>query len=249
MSDKRAQNNTNSKPPEDLNITVPGVVKVVGWDEQDEWFSWFAMGPIEFFEIIDMGRLLEELKTLWLGGLFPELSKAYVSLKAVRQAGENTELSAMHRDCDAVINHCWVAYKEFLQKIAKTLDYDIGFFYKDDNKFKDESEAMKQRRPELVDLIDWVTEMRNDFLNELNSLRREQQHPKRARSSSDQQYNPTMMENVFQGTCWTIENILMALISTRLPKGLMVIAVEEPDKKEGCHRRYRLAIPQESIKK
>lgn len=187
--------------------------------DYEEWMKQI----LDLLPIVDAGTIIGEQREkvkdaigdIVIEGLMP----AYLELREIRNAGKSDKpILDQRQPFEDLARKLWKAYKELMQNAARLMDFDIGFLFEKDKKFKDGLIGFRQRNPRLHKQFEKLLEMtRSGWQTELCKFRNSLlEHSGGDRNDFEWFYNPENAEALFDEVWKTIANILPMLLEVRL---------------------------------
>jgi hypothetical protein len=134
----------------------------------------------------------------------------------------------------------WKSYKELMQHAAKEIGFGVGFLFQNDAKFEQGLKDFRQGNPLASPQLEtYLRETRRLWQNDLADFRNNiLEHVSDDRSQYGRFYRPEFAEKLFDAVWKTIIEILVMLLSLKLPKGVYVIEQDPADPSPKWPKRF-----------
>jgi hypothetical protein len=194
----------------------------------------FIKEMLEVLEILN-GTLIEgqqrekaknAIGTIMMDGLIP----AVMELRIIRAPEtSNLPLAEKFQPYEDFARKLWKAYKDLTQRAAAEMGFDIGFLYKRDANF---AEGLKRFRAEWPGLPagfeNFVQQTRAEWQNEFSRFRNGfVEHQEGERMDFRKFYDYAVVEKVFEAAWGTIVDLLVILMSLKLPPRVHIVMNDE----------------------
>ena len=180
------------------------------------------------------------IMTILMDGLVPAL----MELRAIR-APETAMLPLTERfqPYEDFARKLWKAYKDLTQRAAEAMGFDIGFLYQKDTKFDEGLKKFRSDWPALQPGVEeFLRQTRNDWQNEFSTFRNSfVEHQQAERKDFKKFYDNGVVEKLFESAWETIIDILVILMSLKLPLGVRLV-VNDPKVHGPWPNRFRWVI-------
>ena len=200
---------------------------------------------LELFDILgatlirkaEKERVENAIGTVLTDGLMP----TFLELRSIRASvGKDLPLVDRYQLYEDFARKLWKSYKDLMQRAAKEMGFDIGFLFQKDGKFE---AGLKRFRAEYANapesLEDYLREVRRLWQNDLSKFRNEfLEHREGDRSEHLKFYDARFAESLFKAVWTTIIEILVMLMSLRLPPGIFVVDPGPDNKMPGSPKRF-----------
>ena len=174
-------------------------------------------------------------------GLIP----AFINLREIRsfeKGAKRLVRATLDQHYHNLYGHLWIAYKDRLQIATKLLGFDIGFLFKNEEEFIKGCDIFQKKYPEIdPSFIAMLKDERRTWQNILHTIRNDfLNHKKLSKEQIEKFFTLESAELMFQN-CWgAIEEILVCLMRTALPRPTIDIAeIPENERDPNLPKRYR----------
>jgi hypothetical protein len=155
---------------------------------------------------------------------------AFVHIRKIRtHASEPLPEMDRRQDYHDFMGTLWQGYKNFLPRATAQMGFEIGFFFQKDARFEEGWLAFREAHlgvsPEFGNFL---RNQRSGWLGKLARFRNEYvEHRQLTLADVREFYRPVEAENFF-GAAWTsAENILVALIASKMPPNIGIHEIPE----------------------
>jgi hypothetical protein len=214
--------------------------------DYEEWMKHiFDLRPI-----VDAGTIYgeqrEKVKDAIGDIVFEGLMPAYLDLKEIRMLGTSDKpILDQWQSYEGLARKLWKAYKELMQNAIRLMDFNIGFLFDDDKKFRKGLIEFRQNNPTLHAKFEKLLEMtragwQSDLYKFRNSLL---EHHGGDRKDFEWFYKPENAESLFQAVWKTIANVLPMLLELRLMHGMRLMEQRPDDPGPRWNQRFMYYVP------
>ena len=200
----------------------------VGTDEA------FVREILEVVEILDgsmiEGQQRQESKTAIMTVLGDGLIPSYLELRKIRESQTQTmpvvDRLQLYED---FARKLWKTYKDLTQRAARVMGFEIGFLYQNEKDFENGLKKFREDWPNLqASFESFVSENRKHWQNELSIFRNTfVEHQQGDRMDFKKFYDANYVESLFATTWGTIVDLLVIVLTLRLPAGVHVVVNDE----------------------
>jgi hypothetical protein len=180
------------------------------------------------------------IMTILLDGLIP----AFMELRTIR-APETVKLPLAERfqPYEDFARKLWKAYKDLTQRAAEAMGFDIGFLYHKESTFEQGLKDFRKTWPALQPGVeDFFREQRSGWQTEFSMFRNGfVEHQEGQRMDFKKFYDNAVVEHLFQSAWGAIIDILVILMSQKLPPRVHIV-VNDPKVHGPWPNRYRWVI-------
>jgi hypothetical protein len=205
----------------------------------------FVQQILEVEEVLQgtliVGQAREQAKnaimTIMTDGLIP----AFQELRMIRAPETaNLPLTERFQPYEDFARKLWKAYKDLTQRAATAMGFDIGFLYQKDKEFEKGLSSLLAVETKLpATFADFLRQTRSDWQNEFSKFRNEfVEHQHGQRMDFKKFYDSGVVERLFESVWGTIVDLLVVLMSTRVPPGIQ-IALNDPNVHGPWPKRFR----------
>jgi hypothetical protein len=225
---------------------IPKIEKVANFGANEPFVARIVMGLPEVIEATDFDNkeeIKEAIMEMFMNGLAP----AFSSLQEIRKIEDGSKeklLMDLRKEYFSFYDRLWAAYKDRMQKVIKTLGYDLGFIFLINKDFEMKMTEFLHKNPEIRhELGDYLRKNRNNWQNAVAKFRNEYaQHQSVYEKEIDDLLRLDAIEVCFKN-CWTaIEMILMELICTKLHGWAGIEEIPETERNSSIPKRFRVII-------
>jgi len=222
------------------------VEKMANFGTAEPWVSRIFLGLSDLINMLDETADNKKAITDSIGEIFEELSLAFIALKKVKELTnlKGAPVLELKKEYSDLYDHSWRAYKDRFATACSKMGYDIGFLFKDDKKFKSESESFVRNYPDIKDgFIQMLNNDRLTWQNGLSDFRNMYiQHKQIGYEIESKYYNIKSAENMFSNVWQTIEDTLVLLIESQLKDPLVIIEIPEEERDKSCPKRFMIGL-------
>lgn len=190
------------------------------------------------------GSQREQVKSAIMTILMDGLVPAFMELRTIR-APETAKLPLAERfqPYEDFARKLWKAYKDLTQRAAEAMGFDIGFLYQKDTKFEEGVKNFRSDWPALLRGVEeFLKQTRIEWQNQFSTFRNSfVEHQKGERKDFKKFYDNGVVEKLFESVWGTIVDILVILMSLKLPPGVHLV-VNDPKVHGPWPRRFRWII-------
>jgi hypothetical protein len=194
----------------------------------------FIRQMLEVLEILK-GTLIEgqerenannAIGTVLSDGLIP----TFMELRSIRESQTKSlpvvERLQLYED---FARKLWKSYKDLTQRAAETMGFDIGFLYQKDTKFEEGLKKFRTDWPGLEPGFEtWVRDTRTEWQNDLSKFRNGfLEHQEEERNDFRKFYDTAFAEKLFESVWGTIVDVLVILMSLKLPPRVHIVVNDE----------------------
>lgn len=222
------------------HITVPNVTLAAEWDADDPEIEriWLLMKEmVRQIEIDDKAR---DEADFMADRVYEKLNNARNSYQQIKKADFAQLPTSNQKDAyEHLYTALWAAYKDCLQSILKTIGYDIGFMFVADKDFDKKSEPFTATHPSKAWLVDYAKKIRANWHNDLANTRNAQ-HTGDFRNIEVDYNDPKAAKELFEVVCYVIEGVFVLLAEEKLPKGWLIVVVNDDETVFGRGERFAI---------
>jgi hypothetical protein len=215
----------------------------VGTDEA------FVRENLELITILNgtliFGKQRDEVRnaicTIQIDGLVP----AFLELRGIREIqGKDLPVVDKFQLYEDFSRKLWKAYKDLTQRAAKVMGFDVGFIWQEDPKFGEGLKRFRVEWPALPTEFDnFLRETRTEWQNGLSKFRNGfLEHQEGNRIDFAKFYDAQFVERLFSDACGTIVDLLVILMSLRLPPRVHIVLHDDKIHGPGWPNRFRFFI-------
>lgn len=200
----------------------------VGMDEP------FVKEMLEVIEILQ-GTLIDgeqrekaknAIATIMMDGLIPTV----MELRAIRAPEtSNLPLAERYQPYEDFARKLWKAYKDLTQRAATEMGFKIGFLYQNDAKFEEGLREFRAEWPGLQPGFEnFMRQTRSEWQNEFSKFRNGfVEHQEGERMEFRKFYESALVEQLFESAWGTIVDLLVILMSLKLPPRVHIVLNDE----------------------
>jgi hypothetical protein len=191
----------------------------------------------EMLEVLDIlngtvieGQQREKVKTaittIMMDGLIP----AVMELRVIRAPETiNLPLAERFQPYEDFARKLWKAYKDLTQRAAAEMGFEIGFLYQKDTKFEEGLKKFRAEWPGLpAEFENWTRQTRKEWQNEFSKFRNGfVEHREGERMDFRMFYDNAFVEQLFESAWGMIVNLLVILMSLKLPPRVHIALNDE----------------------
>ncbi|MGH9780846.1 MAG: hypothetical protein ACRD33_03420 [Candidatus Acidiferrales bacterium] len=191
----------------------------------------------EMLEVADIlggtmvqGEQREQAKDAIMVVMMDGLIPAFLDLRKIRDPKTTTlPLAERYQPYEDFARKLWKAYKDLTQRAAEALGFDIGFLYQKDTKFEEGLRKFRTDWPGLDSEFEkFARQTRVEWQNEFGRFRNEfLEHQQGQRTDFRQFYDNAVVEKLFQSVCGTIVDLVVILMSLKLPTKIHIVVNDE----------------------
>jgi hypothetical protein len=174
-------------------------------------------------------------------GLMP----AFLELRAIRESqGKDLPVIDRLQLYEDFARKLWKAYKDLTPRAAIAMGFDIGFLFQKDTKFLDGLKAFQAAHPEAPpNLEQYLRDTRRLWQNDLAQFRNGfLEHREGSRQDHQKFYDLNYLESLFPTVVRTIADLLVMLMSLRLPPRVRIVEHDDAIHGPGWPNRFRWEI-------
>jgi hypothetical protein len=168
----------------------------------------------------------DAIATIMTDGLIP----TFVELQGIRESQtKNLPVVEKLQLYEDFARKVWKSYKDLTQRAGKTMGFEIGFLYQEDKSFEDGLQKFRADWPGLpAEFEKFVRDNRREWQTELRAFRNGfLEHQQGSRMDFRKFYEVTFVEELFNTVWGTIVDLLVILMSLKLPPRSHVIVNDE----------------------
>jgi hypothetical protein len=200
----------------------------VGTDEA------FIREMLEVMEILKgtmiEGQRREEstnaIATIMADGLIP----TFMEVRSIRES-QNQDLPLVEKLqlYEDFARKLWKAYKDLTQRGAKAMGFEIGFLYQEEKGFEDGLKKFRAEWPGLdAGFEKFMRDNRSEWQIELRAFRNGfLEHQQGSREDFRKFYDASFVEGLFNMVWGTIVDLLVILMSLKLPPRAQIVVNDE----------------------
>ena len=187
------------------------------------------------------GRVTESLATVITDGLMPTFLKLRQIRELVKKDLPMLEGRELYED---FARKLWKSYKELMQNAAKETGFDVGFLFQKETGFEQGLKKFREANPSASSTLEaYLRETRRLWQTDLADFRNNiLEHVSEDRSKYEKFYRPEFAEKLFDAVWKTMIEILVMLLSLRLPEGVYVIEQDPNDPGPKWPKRFMWEI-------
>lgn len=226
------------------NLTEPRNWKVHRFADvgsSEPFMARIAIGLPEILGVTSF-RNRDEIQEVIVDLAFQCLTPAFMSLRELRKIASDDKIPLLQKTkhFDDMCKTLWSAYKDRMQTAAKLMGFDVGFLFQSNAIFNQGCARFLQANPvigpHLIALMKynrdtWQTGLmvfRNDYL----------EHQKLKSTEVQAYYSLERAETLFENVWIGIEEILVYLMSTALPKMVGLREIPESERSPDLPKRF-----------
>jgi hypothetical protein len=179
------------------------------------------------------------------------LSAAFLDLRKIRSStGEDLPVLNNLQIYEDFYGKVWRAYKEYMQRAAKAMGFNIGFLFKEDGNFEKGLKEFRDQVPSAPPALEeYLREARRLWQDDLANFRNTiAQHPGADLTQLQKFYDPEFAEALFREVWHAIVEILGMLLELRLPAGVYLEWQPWDDPGPRWPRRFRWQVGTPPVK-
>jgi len=187
----------------------------------------FVLPVLDLIDIVNGTTIFDPQRTEVSGSIAAlaseGLSSTFLELRKIQSSiGQNLPMLDHQQMYEDFYGKVWRAYKEYMQRTAKAMGFDIGFLFQKDAQFEKGLKAFRENNPNSPpSLEEFLREVRRLWHTELADFRNTiVQHPDADRAQFQKFYNPLFAQALFREVWHTIVEIRGMLLELRLPSGV-----------------------------
>jgi hypothetical protein len=191
------------------------------------------------------GKQREEVKgaigTIQIDGLIP----TFLELRGIRESrGKDLPLVDKFQLYEDFSRKLWKAYKDLTQRAAKAMGFDVGFIWQEEPKFEEGLKRFRVEWPALpTEFEKFLRDTRSEWQNELSKFRNGfLEHQEGNRKDFAKFYDAQFVEKLFSDGWGMIVDLLVILMSLRLPPRVHIVLHDDKIHGPGWPNRYRWEI-------
>jgi len=159
-------------------------------------------------------------------GLIP----TFVELQGIRESQtKNLPVVEKLQLYEDFARKVWKSYKDLTQRAGKTMGFEIGFLYQEDKSFEDGLQKFRADWPGLpAEFEKFVRDNRREWQTELRAFRNGfLEHQQGNRMDFRKFYEVTFVEELFNTVWGTTVDLLVILMSLKLPPRSHIVVNDE----------------------
>lgn len=223
-----------------VDITVPNVTLDAEWDADDPYIEriWILMK--ELVRQIGIDDKARDEADFMADRVYEKLNTARNSYQQIKKADFAKLPTSNQKDTyEHLYAALWASYKDCLQSILKTIGYDLGFMFVKDENFDKQAEPFAKAHPNKAWLVDYAKKIRANWHNDLANTRNAQ-HTGDFRKVKVDYNDPKIAKDLFEVVCYVIEGIFVLLAEEKLPKGWLIVVVNDDETVFGRGERFAI---------
>jgi hypothetical protein len=191
----------------------------------------------EMLEVVELlkgtmieGQQREEatgaMGTIMTDGLIP----TFMELQSIRESQTKTlPVVGKLQLYEDFARKLWKSYKDLTQRAAKAMGFETGFLYQEDKAFEEGLGKFRADWPTLQPGFEkFVRDNRKEWQMELRAFRNEfLEHQQGNRMDFQKFYDASFVEKLFDTVCGTIVDLLVILMSLKLPPRVHIVVNDE----------------------
>jgi hypothetical protein len=203
----------------------------------------------ELFDILGGTRIFDpqrkavndSIGAILIDGLIP----TFLELRAIRESqGKDLPIVDRLQLHEDFARKLWKAYKDLTQRAATAMGFDIGFLFQKDTKFLEGLKAFQAEHPEAApNLEQYLRDTRRLWQNDLAQFRNGfLEHQEGSRRDHEKFYELNYLESLFPAVVRTIVDVLVMLMSFRLPPLVRIVEHDDAIHGPGWPNRFRVSV-------
>ncbi len=168
----------------------------------------------------------DAIATIMTDGLIP----TFVELQGIRESQtKNLPVVEKLQLYEDFARKVWKSYKDLTQRAGKTMGFEIGFLYQEDKSFEDGLQKFRADWPGLpAEFEKFVRDNRREWQTELRAFRNGfLEHQQGNRMDFRKFYEVTFVEELFNTVWGTTVDLLVILMSLKLPPRSHIVVNDE----------------------
>ena len=171
-------------------------------------------------------KIKDTMGTVLMDGLIP----TFLELRGIRTSvGKDVPRVDRYQLYEDFARKLWKSYKDLTQRAGKAMGFDIGFLYQEEKGFEDGLTQFRTDWPALkAGFENFVRDNRNKWQVELRRFRNGfLEHQQGDRVEFRKFYDATFVETLFSTVWGTIVDLLVILMSLKLPPRVHIVVNDE----------------------